>query len=185
MDKKRIKIGLDVDDTLMPFNEIAIDLANKANDFSPPLSLNEITSWETPGRIGIIRKFYTNRDLYKNQKPYPGAIDFVRTLTETAEVYFVTAVYEEMKETRRKQLKQFFPAIPEDHYIFTDKKLDLDLDVLLDDAPHNIIGSKIRYPILMERPWNQNIKNAISVCNYKEFLQYFTTDYNRRESPRL
>lgn len=175
MGPKKIKIGLDVDDTLMPFNEIAINLANKAEEFNPPLSLNEITSWETPGRIGIIRKFYTNPDLYKNQKPYPGAIDFIRTLAETAEVYFVTAVYEEMKEIRRKQLKQFFPMVPEECYIFTDKKLDLDLDMILDDAPHNIIGSGIRYPILMSRPWNQNVKNAISIHSYREFLQYLAS----------
>jgi guanylate kinase len=42
--------------------------------------------------------------------------------------------------------------------------------VLLDDGAHNIFSTPAKYPVLMRRPWNQNITGALAVNNYDEFL---------------
>ena len=64
----RPKIGLDWDDVTAPFNSIAIQMANEKYDFEPPLSMEEIDSWENKGRAGVIKEFYQNEELYNRQR---------------------------------------------------------------------------------------------------------------------
>ena len=54
----RPKIGLDWDDVTAPFNSIAIDMANKKYNITPPLELEDIDSWENTGRACVIKEFY-------------------------------------------------------------------------------------------------------------------------------
>ena len=54
----RPKIGLDWDDVTAPFNSLAIEMANEKYQFDPPLTLEEITSWENTGRASVIKEFY-------------------------------------------------------------------------------------------------------------------------------
>ena len=54
------KIGLDWDDVTAPFNSIAIAMANNKYHMNPPLSLEEVDSWENRGRAGIIKEFNVN-----------------------------------------------------------------------------------------------------------------------------
>ena len=63
----RPKIGLDWDDVAAPFNSIALQMANEKYLFEPPLRLEEITSWENPGRTNVIKEFYFNDELYRRQ----------------------------------------------------------------------------------------------------------------------
>ena len=44
MYKRQPKIGLDWDDVTAPFNSIAIDMANKKYNITPPLTLDDIDS---------------------------------------------------------------------------------------------------------------------------------------------
>ena len=53
----RPKIGLDWDDVTAPFNSIAIDMANKKYNITPPLALDDIDSWENTGRASVIKEF--------------------------------------------------------------------------------------------------------------------------------
>ena len=53
----RPKIGLDWDDVTAPFNSIAIDMANKKYNITPPLELEDIDSWENTGRASVIKEF--------------------------------------------------------------------------------------------------------------------------------
>ena len=45
------------------------------------------------------------------------------------------------------------------------------MDILFDDAMHNILTSSAKYPILMRRPWNQEATGMLAVNNYEEFLK--------------
>ena len=65
----RPKIGLDWDDVTAPFNSIAIDMANKKYNITPPLTLDDIDSWENTGRAAVIKEFYRDNALYERQKP--------------------------------------------------------------------------------------------------------------------
>ena len=54
----RPKIGLDWDDVTAPFNSIAIDMANKKYNITPPLELEDIDSWENTGRASVINGYW-------------------------------------------------------------------------------------------------------------------------------
>ena len=56
----RPKIGLDWDDVLAPFNDIAVAMANEKYNIDPPLTLEEVTSWNNTGRAAVIKEFYYN-----------------------------------------------------------------------------------------------------------------------------
>ena len=45
MKKYRIKVGLDVDDTLYECNSYALDILNKRYPDEEPMTINEIKSW--------------------------------------------------------------------------------------------------------------------------------------------
>ena len=88
----RPKIGLDWDDVTAPFNSIAIDMANKKYNITPPLELEDIDSWENTGRASVIKEFYRDNTLYERQKPTEETKRMIRKLMDIGEVYFITAV---------------------------------------------------------------------------------------------
>ena len=82
----RPKIGLDWDDVTAPFNSIAIRMANEKYNMDPPLSLEEITSWENTGRASVIKEFYASEELYKRQEVSEKNKRAIRKLMEIADV---------------------------------------------------------------------------------------------------
>ena len=50
-------------------------------------------------------------------------------------------------------------------------KEKIHVDILFDDAMHNVLNSNARYPILMRRPWNQDATGMLAVNTYDEFLR--------------
>ena len=51
------------------------------------------------------------------------------------------------------------------------RKDKMHVDILFDDAMHNILNSPAKYPILMRRPWNEEATGMLAVNNYDEFLK--------------
>ena len=93
MKKYKLRIGLDVDDVLYDCNSYALSWLNKEEGYDPPLTIHDIRSWgvgKSPvdGRL----KYFNDPDFVRSQPMLPGAAEFVRKLTEVADVFFVTAV---------------------------------------------------------------------------------------------
>ena len=72
---------------------------------------------------------------------------------------------------RAQRILEEFPEIPQDHIYMGFRKDNIATDILFDDAMHNILNSKAKYPILMRRPWNQEATGMLAVNNYDEFLK--------------
>ncbi len=177
---KPLKVALDCDDVLVPCIELAMQIQNKKLKFDPPMKLEEITAWSPAGvRSDCILDCFTQPSFFKKQKPYPGAQDFVRKLCEKAEVYIMTAVPVCAMGIRAEMINKYFPEISDDHIILTKAKDLVDIDVLLDDAPHNILNSSASFPVVMKRPWNNNLSGMLSVNTYDEFLMLIDTILNR------
>jgi len=113
----RPKIGLDWDDVTAPFNSLAIEMANEAYGFEPPLTLEEIDSWENKGRAGVIKEFYASEKLYERQKVSERNKKAVYKLMEIADVYFITAVYPQFMGIRAGQILEAFPEFPPENII--------------------------------------------------------------------
>lgn len=169
--KHVLKVGVDVDDVLLKCVEHAVNRCNSTGNYEPLLSMQEMTSWGVSGnRIDVVLDEFKKEDFYKTQELIVGAQEFIRKLSEQAEIYFVTAIYPEFMGIRAKQLNCYFPEVPSDHYIMTTSKNVVKLDVLLDDGGHNILSSEATYPVLLRKPWNQHITGTLAINNYDEFF---------------
>lgn len=185
----KLKIGLDWDDVVAPFNSIAIRLANEDYKIEPPLVLEDINSWENTGRASCIRKYYSEQKLYDIQaESIPQEnIDAVRRLNEIADVYFITAVYPEYMTHRAAVIQKVFPELGAERMIFGSAKSLVHFDVTLDDNICNVLDSKAKYPVLMRKPWNRNMTGLLSVNNLDEFVSLVEhiLDVNTKPDPRM
>ena len=170
--KFRLSTALDIDDLLMECTGYAIQLANEKYKFDPPLSIYEMEHWGRHGtRVDVIYEYFNDPEFYRSQPVYQGAKEFVRKLSQMTEVFVCTAIPPEFMGIRAKRIMEEFPEIPPDHIYMGARKDKIHVDILFDDAMHNILASGARYPILMRRPWNREATGMLSVNNYDEFLR--------------
>ena len=147
------------------------ELANEEYHFEPPLTLEDIDSWENTGRASVIKKYYSDPRLYEMQQVSDQAKAFIRTLQTKGIVYIVTAVQPQFMSKRVEQIKTAFPDFPDENIIMGFQKSVVQVDITLDDGPHNILKSSARFPVLMRRPWNRELTGLLAVHNYEEFFQ--------------
>lgn len=170
--KYRLSTALDIDDLLMECTSYAIRLANEKYKFDPPMTMYEKDRWGLTGeRIDSIYPYFNDADFYRTQPVYEGAKEFVRKLSRMTEVFVCTAVPPEFMGIRAQRIMEEFPEIPADHIYMGARKDNIHVDILFDDAMHNILNSTAKYPVLMRRPWNQEATGMLAVNNYDEFLK--------------
>ncbi len=168
----RLSTALDIDDVLMECTEYAIKLANEKYKFDPPLSIYEVTGWGKQGtRIDVIHEFFSDPEFYRTQPVIKGAKEFVRKLSQMTEVFVSTAIPPEFMGIRAERIMQEFPEISADHIYMGSRKDKINVDILFDDAMHNVLRSEAKYPILIRRPWNQQATGMLAVNTYDEFLR--------------
>ncbi len=165
-----LTFGIDWDDVIAPFNDRAVEMANEEYHFDPPLTLEDITSWENTGRASVIKKYYDDPRLYDRQVVPEESKDFIRRLSTKGIVYIVTAVYPEYMTRRMRQIKEAFPDFPEENIIMGFHKSMVNVDITLDDGPKNILKSNARFPVLMRKPWNRDLTGLLAVNDFEEFF---------------
>ena len=170
--KYRLATALDIDDLLMECTSYAIRLANEKYKFDPPMTIYEKSTWgRLNSRIDTIYEYFDDPEFYRTQPAYKGAREFVQKLSQMTDVYIATAVPPEFMGIRAERIMAEFPEIPRDHIYMGAGKDKIKVDILFDDAMHNIVSSPAQFPILMRRPWNQEATGLLAVNNYDEFLQ--------------
>lgn len=167
--KKLLKVGLDWDDTLCPFVTHAIHFCNKENGTA--YTNEDITEWgNNTEATKMVFPYYSDIRTYQRQQVSESTKRFVQKLQEVADVYIITAIQPQYMGIRAEQIAAAFPGFPEDHILMGAAKNLIKLDVLLDDAPHNILKSSATYPVLIRRPWNQRLSGVLAVNSLDEFL---------------
>ena len=170
--KFRLSTALDIDDVLMECTAYAVQCANEKYKFDPPLSIYEIKQWGKQGtRSDVIFEFFNDPEFYRTQPVMKGAKEFVKKLSTMTEVFVSTAIPPEFMGIRAKRIMEEFPQIPPDHIYMGSRKDKIHVDILFDDAMHNVMRSNARYPILMRRPWNAAATGMMAVNTYDEFLK--------------
>ncbi|MBO4217188.1 MAG: hypothetical protein J5940_04535 [Clostridia bacterium] len=171
MRKYRLRIGLDVDDVLYQCNFYALQLLRGKYGDRPELDINKIKVWGLQGDITDERiAYFSSPEFVRDQPMFPGAQRFVRDLCRMAEVFFVTAVPAQCMSARAERLAADFPEVPPGNVIIGTRKDIINLDILLDDAAHNISSSQATYPVLMRQPWNTDLSGILSVNSYSDFI---------------
>ena len=184
MKKYRLRIGLDVDDTLYECNAYALELLRRRYGDVDGLSVDDINRW---GALGDVRDerlaYFGDPDFVRAQPLYAGAQELVRRLVQFADVFFVTAVPPACMSARAERLRADFPEVPVDNILIGTRKDIVNLDILLDDAAHNIAASTATYPVLMRRPWNNDLSGLLSVNSFDDFVHLAETIANSFVAP--
>ncbi len=171
MKKYRMRVGLDVDDTLYECNSYALSIINARHPDEEPMTLEDIKGWGKVGRHADERiALYGDPEFVRTQPITPGAQAFVRKLSQIADVFIVTAVPPQCMSARAERIIKDFPEIPMQNIILGTRKDVISLDIILDDGAHNISNSKAAYPVLFRKPWNNNLSGLLSVNSYDDFL---------------
>lgn len=170
--KFKLSVALDIDDVLMECVPYAIRLANEKYQFDPPLTIYEVDRWgKLDTRADVIFEFFNDPDFYRGQPIIQGAREFVRKLSQMAEVFVATSTYPQFMGLRALRIAEEFPEISPDHIYMGSRKDKIDVDILFDDGMHNVLRSNATYPILLRKPWNQEATGVLAVNNYDEFLK--------------
>lgn len=168
----KMSVALDVDDLLLECIPYAIKLSNEKYHITPPISIHEVDRWGHLGsRADVIFEYFKDPKFYEDQPVISGAKEFVRKLTQIAEVFISTSIPPEFMGIRAKRIMEEFPEIPVENIYMGSRKDKINVDVLFDDGMHNVFKSNAKYPILMRRPWNQDATGMLAVNNYDEFLK--------------
>ena len=139
MKKYRIRVGLDVDDTLYECNAYALSIINARHPGEEPITINEIKFWGRTGRRSDERiTMYSDPEFVRTQPLLPGAQKFVHELSKIADIFFITSVPPQCMTARAERLVSDFPEVPPENIIISTRKDVMAVDILLDDAAHNI-----------------------------------------------
>lgn len=173
MKKYRIRIGLDVDDTLYECNSYAVSIINSRHPDEEPIKLEDIKTWGGSGKHDKERiALFSDPEFVKTQPITEGAQEFVKKLSEIADIFFITAVPACCMSARAERLIKDFPEIPAENIIMGTRKDVISLDIMLDDGAHNISSSKAAYPVLFRKPWNAGLSGLLSVNSYDDFMHF-------------
>lgn len=173
MRKYRIRVGLDVDDTLYECNSYAVSIINSRHPDEEPIGIEEIKSWGGAERHGDERiALYSDPEFVRTQPITEGAQEFVKKLSKIADVFFITAVPPCCMSARAERLVRDFPDIPVQNIMMGTRKDVISLDIMLDDGAHNISSSRAAYPVLFRKPWNTDLSGLLSVNSYDDFLHF-------------
>lgn len=144
---RKLTILIDLDDTLENLCEVWTDVINE--QFGTHVVAKDIRTWDV-GRVfaGVDREDIfaqlLKKELWERVRPLPGAVKCVEKLINDGhDVYIVTASHPSSVGTKLDTfLFKYFPFIDWDHVIIASNKQMIRGDVMVDDAPHNLIGGK-------------------------------------------
>lgn len=153
-------ILVDMDDVLEDLTGAWIDWLNSLHGYE--VDKNAPRNWDMRYSFPELSEEDIYRPLYQDEfwetvKPIPGAAETLeRLISEGHEVYVVTASnYQTIKTKMESVLFRYFPFLEWDNVIITSRKGMINGDVLIDDAPHNLLDVDCGR-ILMDAPHNRS-----------------------------
>lgn len=153
-----MKIGIDLDNVLNNMTEQLVNECNKV--FNEGITIEDIKSYDIASHLkcGVdIYKYFIDDEFLRNLMPLPYSQEVTERLSKEHKLYIVTASQPESILEKSKWLTKYFPHIQLENLITIQDKSLVDVDVLIDDAIHNIIEFP-RYTITMDYAWNRSLK---------------------------
>lgn len=173
--KNRFRIGIDLDGTVYNFvDQFRLYVHNstgKPMSEMPPANTWEFFSdqWGIPAKEyhSLMRKGVEDGEIFWKGEAFPNAIDTINKMYEERldEIIFVTSrgahgglITQELAlEATRSWLNSV--GVNYDQLILTDNKDQLDLSILIDDAPYQIEKAIVagQDAIIFDQLWNQHM----------------------------
>lgn len=172
-------IGFDLDGVIVDSPQKVCLYINKRLDLN--LTMNDFKTYcmedaLPPKYRWIVETAFKDSALWKEVKLIDGAYDIIQRLWgEGHEIYFITSSLPENLKKKIGHLARNLSFMPYDyvwkHTINTQCKQLIKVDVLVDDALHNLTGDRDYFSICMDMPYNQTteiIPNFTRVKNWDE-----------------
>jgi 5'(3')-deoxyribonucleotidase len=168
-------IGVDVDGVLRNFADSLIKEYKKAY---PRDKVVQPPFWDVyplhgyfPIGKGIYKFVFDEhaKEVYLNARPYTGAYSFMRQLRQQGHKVVIVSFQpnKSIEELTTKWLDE--QEIERDAVVYTARKQDAGVDLLLDDCTDNLRSLEWTVGVAMNRPWNQDWKGN-RVYDFEEFL---------------
>lgn len=179
---KKLKVLVDMDDTM---ENLLVCWLNKLNEkHGTGIKYSDIYCWDMCKIFPELSKSEIfaplhDESFWEDIKPIDGSVQYLQQLIKDGhDVYVVTAAhYNTVKPKIEKVLLKYFPFIPWNNVIITSSKQMINGDVLIDDAPHNLVGGTY-FKILMDAPHNQGYtaenNGMVRVHNWEEIYRLIT-----------
>lgn len=167
------RIGVDIDNVIYDTAKAVLDIHYE--NTGEKLNLSDITDYCIEKFVSSkyredFYKIFLDKRVWKNVKLLPNCVETIRKLHQMGhQIWFVTSTEPANVNGKYKFLYKTFPFINvRKRLITTPCKQMVNIDVLIDDAVHNVINAPY-YSILFDYPWNANFDD---VCDNKIFRVY-------------
>lgn len=169
MDVNKIKtIGIDLDSVLNNLHEEWLRRYNE--DYNDNLTPKDIKSFDIHKYVKCgmqIHKYLNEVGFFRNLKPMPHAQEITKKLIRYYDVYVVTATSPNNALEKSLWLREHFPHLNIDKLILSKDKSIINIDLLIDDAVHNIINFP-NQALVFDHAWNRNISGYERVYNWQQ-----------------
>lgn len=159
----KLKIGCDIDNIINNLTKLWNEELNEKYNIQPNVKLEDIKEWNMSKAfptltIEQIIEPLVDDKLWHKLQPIKDSQKYLKLLNDNYELYLITSTDYRNISAKMKWLNNFFPFIDWEQIIVIKKKQMIYVDVLIDDAIHNLVdGDYIK--ICLDYPWNRNIKD--------------------------
>lgn len=144
---KKLTILVDMDDTIEHLLEAWVKWLNET--YNLDIACSDVREWDIGKAFPMLDRSSVyepliNDEFWKTVMPMDGAAEALQMLMAAGHsVYIVTAsAYQTMQSKMENVLFKYFPFISWNDVIVTSNKQMIRGDVLVDDAPHNLLGGE-------------------------------------------
>ena len=182
--KKKIVI-LDVDDVVTPTISMVLKLYNAEHNTN--IVESDIITFnfkKCPALEFNATKYFLDPKFFEILEPDIDAVEGVFALIESGcDVIFATAITRPGYNARHDWILKYFPFVPEANIIFGKRKDLLHGDWILDDKIENLLTSRCKNVVCMNRQWNNptthpEARDLKRVYNFKEFVGLVSKEEN-------
>jgi 5'(3')-deoxyribonucleotidase len=176
-----MRLGIDLDGVVADFNTGWITRYN--SDFGTDVAFDAVTSWDAIPSLTHFRHMgefwrwaqdHDGHTLFRHLETYAGAVEALWTLAKKrhAVVILTTKPPWAIHDTFEWIAEHRLPT-REVHIL--DRKWEVDCDLYLEDAPHNLAELVRNRPDRMVarfvRPWNQPVEGAVDVEDWESIVK--------------
>lgn len=173
------KIAIDMDEVLADTVGALIEDVNQRTDLGITIDMLDGIKLRhaMPEHDGLLTEILREPGFFKKLKVMSDAQDVVKKLTEYYDVFIATAAMDVPTSFHDKYawLREYFPFLDPQHFVFCGRKDIVHADYLIDDNPRQLSIFK-GTPIIYTATHNINDDRFTRVNNWKEVEQYFLGD---------
>ncbi len=174
------KICVDIDNVLNNMCAAMVDIYNDRHDEKIDLARCTRYDFSSYGEevASELVKLFGDPELYERMRPARYAVEYLFLMCGEFDVKIVTSTRPEQLKQKCDWLARWFPFVKYRDIIVADHKQWIESDYVIDDHTGYLIDNPA-YRILIDQPWNRNIKDyAYGICrveNLKDAYQIIKT----------